>query len=176
MLVTGTNSPLTSSVGRLFDAAASLLGLRHTVDFEGQAAMDLEFAIEPNASGIYDFELQGLRPVIIDWEPMVREILEDKKSGKSTGKIALKFHRTLVEIMVAVARSSGEEKIILSGGCFQNKYLLERAVQRLRDEGFIPYWHQRVPPNDGGVALGQVVAALRIRRSRSIPTKEVCTA
>ena len=74
------------------------------------------------------------------------------------GIIAAKFHNTLVEMMVQVARACGEEKIVLSGGCFQNRYLTERAVKRLREEGFRPYWHQRVPPNDGGIALGQVAA------------------
>jgi hydrogenase maturation protein HypF len=176
MLVTGMNSPFTSSAGRLFDIVASFLGLRQAVDFEGQAAMDLEFAIEPGETGIYDFELRGQRPTAVDWQPMILEILEEKRRGKSVGQIALKFHHTLAEIMVSVARVVREKKVVLSGGCFQNKYLLERAVRRLREEGFIPCWHQRVPPNDGGIALGQVMAALRTRRPRSVPTKEVCAA
>ena len=176
MLVTGAGSPLTSSAGRLFDAVASLLGLRHAVDFEGQAAMDLEFVIKPGGGGFYHFELQGEQPIIIDWESMVLEILEDKRTGKAMGDIALKFHHTLVEIMVAIARVAGEQKIVLSGGCFQNKFLLERTVQRLRDEGFIPYSHNRVPPNDGGIALGQVMAALRTHRPENVSAKEVCAA
>jgi hydrogenase maturation protein HypF len=73
--------------------------------------------------------------------------------------MAAKFHNTLVEIIVAVARQVGEEKVVLSGGCFQNRYLIERSVQRLIDAGFRPYWHQRVPTNDGGISLGQVMAA-----------------
>jgi hydrogenase maturation protein HypF len=71
------------------------------------------------------------------------------------------FHNTLVEMMIAVARRVGEERIVLSGGCFQNRYLAERAIGQLIAEGFRPYWHQRIPPNDGGIALGQVVAASR---------------
>ena len=72
-----------------------------------------------------------------------------------------KFHNALAEAVVAVARRTGERRVVLSGGCFQNRYLTERTVRRLQAEGFQPYWHQRVPPNDGGIALGQVVAALR---------------
>ena len=176
MLRTGANSPVTSSVGRLFDAVASLLGLRHAVDFEGQAAMDLEFAIEPGAAGVYNFALRGLRPTIIDWEPMICEILEEQRAGKWIGQIALKFHHTLVEIMAAIARATRAEKVALSGGCFQNKYLLEWTVRRLREDGFVPYWHQNVPPNDGGIALGQVMGALRAGRPQSVPTNEICTA
>ncbi|HXS68106.1 MAG TPA: carbamoyltransferase HypF [Candidatus Polarisedimenticolia bacterium] len=176
MLVSGANSPFTSSGGRLFDSVASLLGLRHAVDFEGQAAMDLEFAIRRSKTGIYEFKLRGQRPTIVDWQPMILEILEEKRQKKSVGQIALKFHHTLAEMMVSIARAAGEEKIVLSGGCFQNKYLLERTVRRLREEGFIPYWHRRVPPNDGGIALGQVMAALRARKLHSVPTKELCSA
>ncbi|MBC6950088.1 hypothetical protein DWB58_19350 [candidate division KSB1 bacterium] len=93
---------------------------------------------------------------------MILGIVEDVKCGQEVGLIAAKFHNTLVEIMIAVARAIREQKIVLSGGCFQNKYLAERAVRRLKEAGFKPYWHQRVPPNDGGIALGQVMAAARV--------------
>jgi hydrogenase maturation protein HypF len=75
--------------------------------------------------------------------------------------MAAAFHNTLAEVIVAVAQRLGEPRVVLTGGCFQNRYLTERAVRRLRAAGFRPYWHQRVPPNDGGLALGQVVAAFR---------------
>jgi hydrogenase maturation protein HypF len=75
--------------------------------------------------------------------------------------LSAKFHNTLVEMMVAVAKHVGEERVILTGGCFQNKFLTELAIQRLRAAGFQPYWHQRIPPNDGGIALGQIMAASR---------------
>jgi hydrogenase maturation protein HypF len=78
--------------------------------------------------------------------------------------IAAKFHNTLVEIIVAVAKKSHQHRVVLSGGCFQNKYLTEHTVNRLREEGFRPYWHQRVPPNDGGIALGQIYATLRLKK------------
>jgi len=89
------------------------------------------------------------------------EILIDLRNGQSSGRISAKFHNALTEIILAIARRIGEPRILLTGGCFQNRYLVERAVRRLLDAGFLPYWHQRVPPNDGGIALGQVVAAAR---------------
>lgn len=176
MLTTATNSPLTSSAGRLFDSVACLLGLRNRVDFEGQAAMDLEFAIEPDIAGVYDLEIHGHAPIVIDWQPMVLQILDEQRDGRSAGQIAAKFHNTLVEMMLSIAHTTGEKNIVLSGGCFQNKYLTERTVQRLHEEGFAPHWHHRVPPNDGGIALGQIMAALRWLRSQRIPQEEVCVA
>jgi hydrogenase maturation protein HypF len=105
----------------------------------------------------------GLR--IVDWQPMILEIVQDVQRGQATGIISAKFHNTLAEIIVGIARKIGEKKIVLTGGCFQNKYLTERAVRRLMEEGFSPYWHQRVPPNDGGIALGQVMAVARVTHS-----------
>jgi hydrogenase maturation protein HypF len=172
MLARGVNSPWTSSVGRLFDAVASLVGLRHRVSFEGQAAMELEFAAGNGATEeAYPFRIRvgAIResPLqVVDWEPMVLEILDDLKQGISAGILATKFHNTLAEMIVGVAGQIGEERVVLTGGCFQNRYLTERAVQRLEAEGFRPYWHQRIPPNDGGIALGQVFAAARSGQGR----------
>jgi hydrogenase maturation protein HypF len=100
----------------------------------------------------------------VDWEPLIRAILEDVRHGIPLARISRKFHNTLVEIIVAVARLAGEKRVVLTGGCFQNKFLIEHSVHRLEQEGFKPYWHQRIPPNDGGIALGQIVAASRILR------------
>jgi hydrogenase maturation protein HypF len=152
------NAPVTTSMGRLFDAFASLLGLRQVASFEGQAAMELEFALAdrrednsyPYAIGDDDEDL------VLDWEPMVRAVLAE--STPDPGSASARFHNTLVEMAVAVAKRSGEERVLLTGGCFQNRYLTERMVSRLRDEGLRPYWHQRVPPSDGGISLGQIVA------------------
>jgi hydrogenase maturation protein HypF len=163
MLRQGINSPFTSSAGRLFDAVASILGLRDRVTFEGQAAMELEFSIHPGVEDVYPFELTDGPPCLADWGPMIPEILIDLQKGRPVGEISAKFHNTLVETIVAIARRIGEPKIVLTGGCFQNRYLIERSVRRLSEAGFRPYWHQRVPPNDGGIALGQVVAAARSR-------------
>jgi hydrogenase maturation protein HypF len=161
MLERGVQAPLTSSVGRLFDAVASLAGLRQEVSFEGQAAMELEFAIQPCVVEAYSFELKSTAPTIIDWRPMLTQVVGDVRSGTTPGVIAAKFHNALVEIIVTMARHVGQTRVVLTGGCFQNRYLTERAVQRLLETGFRPYWHQRVPTNDGGIALGQIVGAAR---------------
>ena len=88
----------------------------------------------------------------------------DGRAGVSAGCIALRFHNTLAEMIVASALRCGERRVALTGGCFQNRYLTERTVRRLGKEGFEPYWHRRIPPNDGGIALGQAaVAAWRFR-------------
>jgi hydrogenase maturation protein HypF len=169
MITRGFRSPLTSSAGRLFDAVSSLLALRQVSRFEGDAAMAVEFAAEGKvATTVYPFELtswtrrNGNRPGIeINWAPMIREILSDRERGIAVGEIAAAFHETLAAAMVAVAQRVGEETVALSGGCFQNRRLTEAAIRRLRSAGFRVLWHQRIPPNDGGIALGQVVAALR---------------
>lgn len=162
----GVNAPLTSSMGRLFDGVASLIGLRHYSGFEGQAAMELEFAAEKaDPDEIYNFRIvhevptDMNRPWVIDWTPAVREILHDLKRGDTPILIAARFHKTLAEMVAAIASWAGVENVALSGGCFQNRLLTETAVSKLRDKGFHPHWHQRIPPNDGGIAPGQIFAA-----------------
>jgi hydrogenase maturation protein HypF len=166
MLQRGVNAPLAASAGRLFDAIAAIVGLRQEAGFEGQAAMELEFALDGiETDRQYRFEIvEGRRhdrssSAIVDWEPMAREILKDARRRVPVAEISAKFHNTLAAIIVAVARRLSQERVVLSGGCFQNRYLTERAVSRLRREGFRPYWHQRIPPNDGGIALGQIRGA-----------------
>jgi hydrogenase maturation protein HypF len=134
------------------------------VTFEGQAAIELESVIDSEVMDLYPFEIGGGLPHIIDWAPMIGEILIELRRGKSAGRISAKFHNTLAEVIVEIAREIAQPKIVLTGGCFQNRYLLERSVLRLSQAGFRPYWHQRVPTNDGGIALGQVVAAARAGR------------
>jgi hydrogenase maturation protein HypF len=165
MLARKLNSPLTSSAGRLFDAVASFVNLRQQIRFEGQAAMELEFALN-GVETVESYELSVVTrhpSLVLDWSPMIELILSDVKRGVSIGIISAKFHNALVGAIVAVAKRTGQNRVVLSGGCFQNRYLTERAVRRLQAEGFRPYWHQRVPPNDGGIALGQVIAALRTK-------------
>jgi hydrogenase maturation protein HypF len=132
--------------------------------------MELEFALEGFATTkAYDIPLRSNHaPRIthhgslhLDWSPMVEAILADLKRGLPISQISAKFHNTLAETIVVVAKQIGQPRVVLSGGCFQNRYLTERSVRRLQEEGFRPYWHQRVPPNDGGISLGQAVAALR---------------
>jgi hydrogenase maturation protein HypF len=99
---------------------------------------------------------------------MVTSLLNDMERSTESAVIAARFHNGLAEAAVEVARRNGEKRIVLSGGCFQNRYLTERVVRRLREEGFRPYWHQRVPPNDGGIALGQItVAAERMLKEQA---------
>ena len=159
MLEKQINAPLTSSVGRLFDAAAALLGLRQISSFEGQAAMELEFTRRVGVADAYSFVVTAAAPMVVDYEPAIRELLDDVTGGEGVDLISAKFHNGLVEAAVDVAKKIGESKIVVSGGCFQNRYLTERIVERLREENFRPYWHQRIPPNDGGISAGQCVAA-----------------
>ncbi len=167
MLRKGINSPLTSSVGRIFDAVAALIGLRQKVSFEGQAAMELEYAIRSGIESSYPFDItekEEFHPhmspcCIVDWAPMVLAILEDVQDGRDIGYISTRFHNTLSEIIIDISSLLGIEKVVLTGGVFQNRYLTERTYKRLKEEGFKPYIHQRVPPNDGGISFGQVVVA-----------------
>ncbi len=173
MLKQGVNCPLSSSAGRLFDAVASLVGIRQKARFEGQAAMELEFAIgnarteaflpfrlvEGGCQAPWHAQAAAGAPVnCVDWEPDIDAIVREGKRGMP-GMISAQFHNMMAEAVVAVAERAGQNRVALTGGCFQNKYLLERAVCRLRLRGFQPYWHQRIPPNDGGIAFGQWVAA-----------------
>ena len=156
MLSSGFNSPWTSSAGRLFDVVASITGLRQVVSFEGQAAMELEHVIQKNfTQESYPFELKEK----VDWQPMIETILDDVADNIHIEHISSKFHNTLAEMILSVAQRYKEEKVVLSGGCFQNKYLSEKSIQLLKENGFRPYWHQRVPPNDGGISLGQLYLA-----------------
>jgi hydrogenase maturation protein HypF len=176
MLQASVNAPLTSSMGRLFDVVAALVGLRQQTRFEGQAAMELEFALNGTENDeAYSWllthgQLPGNRNsmLVLDWQPVIEGVLSDVRRGVLPGEISARFHNALVEAVVLVARHVGEERVALSGGCFQNCYLTERTVKRLREEGFQPFWHERVPPNDGGIALGQIMAAMRTRGHQSI--------
>ena len=100
----------------------------------------------------------------LDWLRLIEAILADLAQGRTPGQISAQFHNAMVEGMILVAQRVGIGSVVLSGGCFQNRYLTERSIQRLQEEGFHPYWHQRVPPNDGGICLGQVMSALRGRQ------------
>ncbi|HET9492631.1 MAG TPA: carbamoyltransferase HypF [Chloroflexia bacterium] len=165
MLEKGVNSPVTSSAGRLFDAVSSIAGVRQVSNHEGQAAMELEFAIDGAEVGdSYSFHVLppggiSREAMVVDWGPAVLDMLSDLSAKTPVEVVSARFHNTLAEMIVAVAERVGERQVALTGGCFQNAYLLERAIERLRDEGFQPYWHQRIPPNDGGIALGQIVGA-----------------
>jgi hydrogenase maturation protein HypF len=151
MLERNLNCPLTSSVGRLFDAVAALAGIARESRFEGQAAMLLERAI----GGLRTDEAYPLPAG--DWAPLVRAVDRDVSRGIPAGRIAARFHNSLAEWIREEARRAGLRRIIMSGGVFQNRYLTERAAALLEADGFTVFTHQRVPPNDGGIALGQAV-------------------
>jgi hydrogenase maturation protein HypF len=166
-------------VGRLFDAVASLIGVRQISRYEGQAAMELEWlAMQSPERGAYQFEItapaDGAAMAELDWAPMVRGLMADVilKTGQET--MARKFHNTLAEMIARVAGAHPGVPAALSGGCFQNRLLTELTVARLEAEGVKVYWHQRVPPNDGGIALGQVVAAARQLRFEESAKERKC--
>lgn len=153
------NCPQTSSAGRLFDAVASLLGITHRSNYEGQAAMMLEFAADHNVHDYYPIKVIGEEQFMVDWEPLIDSIIKDAAEKIDIKVISSKFHNSLAELIVLIAKKVGEEKVVLSGGCFQNALLVERCLKRLRESNFKVYWHQRVPPNDGGISLGQIAAS-----------------
>ncbi|HEU5451539.1 MAG TPA: carbamoyltransferase HypF [Terriglobales bacterium] len=157
------NTVLTSSCGRLFDAVAALLGMRSEANFEGQAAIELEMACAPGVEEAYEFEIEAGTPAPIDFRPLIRGIVRDLQAGDSRHAIASRFHNTIAAVIVEVCRRIRDadrlQRVCLSGGTFQNVYLLERAVRLLRAGDFEVFLHSAVPPNDGGIALGQAVIA-----------------
>ncbi|MGC8782068.1 MAG: carbamoyltransferase HypF, partial [Anaerolineae bacterium] len=180
MLARGVNAGLTTSAGRLFDGIAALIGLHGAISFEGQAAMALEFAADADETVAYEMALRPAEerkaasvrhqpssampdparlPYILDWAPLVGNVLADLRRGVSRSIIAARFHNALVEAIIRVAQQVGAARVALSGGCFQNRLLTERTADRLRRAGFEVLLHRQVPPNDGGISLGQVAVA-----------------
>jgi hydrogenase maturation protein HypF len=153
------NCPYTSSIGRLFDAISSLSGLCHINKFEGQAAMLLEQqASTIHTNEFYPFNLIEKECIIIDWHSTIMALLADLNQ-QNKNFVAAKFHNTLAEIMVRIAELGQQKNVVISGGCFQNAYLTERCIAKLKTAGFSVYTHEKIPPNDGGLALGQLYAA-----------------
>jgi hydrogenase maturation protein HypF len=156
MLATGMNTVRTTSAGRLFDAVSAISGICRRSTFEGQAAMMLEYAAEGELGKPYPFELRKMEgPSVIDWRPTILQIVQEK----DVRVVARRFHATLVEMIRAVARNAGYGRVVLSGGVFQNALLLSSTRRALLNDGFEVYSHQRIPPNDGGIALGQILVA-----------------
>ena len=163
MVATGARTPVTTSAGRLFDAVAALLGLHPRAAFEGQAAMALEALADTSERGAYPFPLvpaprEGA-PATLDWGPLLAALLEDGAHGVDAPIRSARFHNALVDGIARVARLAGSPRVALSGGCFQNRLLLERTRARLEADGFEVLVHRLVPPNDGGIAFGQVMVA-----------------
>lgn len=175
----GLNSPLTSSCGRLFDTVSALLGLRKVIDYEGQAAIELEMIIDENTEESYPFEIQDSQPfasyspLIIDTEPVIRGIIEDMKKGVKREIISAKFHNSVVKFTVEICERLRKQEclntIALSGGVFQNIYLLTRLTRKLKRKGFEVLTHKIIPPNDGGISLGQaIIAHFKTNSNRSL--------
>jgi len=170
------NAPLTSSVGRLFDAVAALAGILDSARYEGQPAMELEWsAAEVSADGVYPFEILDPRPteapLQVDTRPLIGAVAADVSHGRGAAIIGRRFHSTLVEIVTQVCsrlrEQTGLTAVVLSGGVFQNALLATEVIPRLESDGFRVYRHRRVPPGDGGLSLGQLaIAAASDARAR----------
>lgn len=161
MIVSGTNCPQTSSMGRLFDALSCLLGLRQTINYEGQAAIELEAIADKHDNHYYDFEIdeQG----IIKATPVIEQVINDLLNEVSPARVSARFHWSVAHLITKVAYKIGRERhlnrVALSGGVFQNILLLGQTCQLLQAAGFQVFTHRRVPTNDGGISLGQAMIA-----------------
>jgi hydrogenase maturation protein HypF len=154
------NSPLTSSMGRLFDAVSALLGICQQISYEGQAAIELEALADFEEEAYYPIDLQS---EIIDVRSLWDCLVRDFRNGISTPLLAARFHNSIAQLGLQVCENlrsqTGIDHVALSGGVWQNIFLLNRTVSLLSSHGFKPLLHQRVPANDGGIALGQAVIA-----------------
>jgi hydrogenase maturation protein HypF len=164
VLAAGINCPLTSSAGRLFDVVAALLGLADEITYEAQAAIRLEAVADPAAGAAYPFAVAvDTTPWRIDFGPTIAAVLADRGRGAAVATIAGRFHRTVAAALLDVCcflRERRElETVVLSGGVFQNELLLRLMVEGLRRRAFAVFTNTLVPPNDGGLALGQVAVA-----------------
>jgi hydrogenase maturation protein HypF len=158
------NAPLTSSMGRLFDAAAALMGGRQKVNYEGQAAIEMEAFTDKNEVGSYPIFLSNN---IIDPAPLWQAMVEDLLSGISKEIMAARFHNGISDISLTICKTirsqTGENTVALSGGVWQNKVLLLNTIHKLQEDKFQVLWHQKVPTNDGGIALGQICIATKTK-------------
>lgn len=168
MILKGVNSPQTSSLGRLFDGVAAIAGIRQRVNFEGQAAMELEMLAAGDVRSTYDYQWASEDPIKILPAPIVRGVAQDVQDGLPIAEISAKFHRTLItlfaELCTSIRRSAGLKRVVLSGGCFQNAILLTGLIRELELRNFEVFSHRQVPCNDGGIALGQALIAAAVSR------------
>jgi hydrogenase maturation protein HypF len=162
----GINSPLTSSAGRLFDAVAAILGVRDVINYEGQAAIELEQLADPAERGAYRAGIATGDPLRIAGVDLVRAVADDLAAGTSRGVIAARFHHGVADLItdccLLLRERHGLSTVALSGGVFQNLLLLHATVSRLETRGFGVLVHSRVPCNDGGISLGQAVVAAAV--------------
>lgn len=163
----GINSPLTSSMGRLFDAVAAISGVRSDALYEGQPAIELEAVADPGERGAYRFELIGSSPLVIDPLPVVSALLDDLASGLGPSVVSARFHNAVVAMTVEVARraakASGARHVVLSGGVMMNRLVLSGALRGIEAAGLVPLLPRELPVNDGAISFGQAVVALARR-------------
>ena len=154
------NAPETSSMGRLFDAAASLIGVCQRANYEAQAAIELEALVDPDVMEAYEFTIQDH---LINPRPGIEALVSDYLGGTRVGKMAAKFHNGVAlmvsEVCMGLKKRHGISDVVLSGGVWQNIYLLKKTLGLLRAKDFTVFLHEKVPANDGGLSLGQVVVA-----------------
>jgi hydrogenase maturation protein HypF len=166
-LQTGLNAPRTSSMGRLFDAAAALAGMRHKVNYEAQAAIEFEAMADGHETGYYLFDLKD---GIIDAAPAFAKMVGDLRRGAGIPTVSARFHAGVAmmvrQVCSTLRQETGIKQVALSGGVWQNVFLLSRSVGLLQDAGFEVYLHRQVPANDGGLALGQAVVANACLKNR----------
>jgi hydrogenase maturation protein HypF len=159
------NAPLASSMGRLFDAVAALTGIRQQVNYEAQAAIELEAIADPYEKAAYHFAFVRLpeRPLQVQSSPVITAVLEDVLAGVPISQISARFHNGIAHMVLdvcqAARKETGIKQVALSGGVWQNMTLLLKSVSFLKAAGFEVLLHNQVPPNDGGLALGQAVIA-----------------
>lgn len=154
------NCPFTSSAGRLFDAVASIIGIRHTINYEAQAAIELENNIDERITDSYHFRIDNIE---IDPLPVIQSIVKDVKNKFHKSAIAAKFHNSMINLIIEIcsiiSKRTGCRDVALSGGVMQNHYLIKNITLNLQKAGFSPIMHKKIPANDGGISLGQAVLA-----------------
>jgi len=164
----GINAPFSSGMGRLFDTVAALIGIGRRVNYEGQAAVELEQVIDDSTAGVYRIDIipdpdESGSGYVLDWRPLIVSLAEDLRRGAAKGAMAVRFHRAVVDVCVEICGRLREEtdasRVALSGGCWQNVWLLEHAWAALTQAGFTVYGNSQVPANDGGIAYGQAAVA-----------------
>ena len=166
-------SPLTSSAGRLFDGVSSLLSIRHRITYEAQAAIELEMAADPEVTDSYEPRfMEDGEDLVLDVKALIAEVYGDILRGTPVPMIAAKFHNWLATSVLKFAEVAREERgtdrVVLSGGAFQNRFLLERTLEMLRRKNFQIHFNEKVPTNDGGVSLGQAYTAALLLRERRL--------
>ncbi|MEK7773915.1 MAG: carbamoyltransferase HypF, partial [Deltaproteobacteria bacterium] len=175
MIQARINSPLTSSAGRLFDAVASIIGLRDRVTFEAEAAIELESIASTDSPPVYPFGIIKADPLRIDMRPMIRAVVEDCAGGIAAPEISGRFHASMAAMIASTVKTIGDGSgigdVALCGGVFQNSLLSGLARGMLRERGFTVWSNEKVPANDGGISLGQAASACEVFKNGRLENK-----